>query len=156
MKNEKYYAGFLIIKIWQILKRFGGTKTLAKTSYFWRVKYYQNIICFNSKRLNYFYLKITTGSTQIQAPRIAKDGFDLPSARKISTSVAKMENGSDDNLFLDQLQTVLVMQMGQFIDHDITHTPNHGIDCCNKSRNFPSKIFFLDILLAISFLIVHF
>ena len=88
------------------------------------------------------YLKIT-GSTQIQAPRIAKDGFDLPSARKISMSVAKMESGSESDLpFLDQLQTVLVMQMGQFIDHDITHTPNHGIDCCNKSRSFPSKILF--------------
>ena len=35
MKNEKNYMGFLIIKIQQILKRFGGTKTLAKTSYFW-------------------------------------------------------------------------------------------------------------------------
>ena len=88
------------------------------------------------------YLKIT-GSTQIQAPRIAKDGFDLPSARKISMSVAKMESGSESDLpFLDQLQTVLVMQMGQFIDHDITHTPNHGIDCCNKSRNFPGIRFF--------------
>ena len=65
----------------------------------------------------------------------------MPSARKISTSVAKMDSGGSD-LFLDQVQTVLVMQMGQFIDHDITHTPNHGIDCCNKSRSFPSKIFF--------------
>ena len=37
MKNEKNYIGFLIIKIQQILKRFGGTKTLAKTSYFWGV-----------------------------------------------------------------------------------------------------------------------
>ena len=120
------------------------------------MKYYQNIICFNSKRLNFFYLKITTGSTQIQAPRIAKDGFDLPSARKISTSVAKMESGSDDNLFLDQLQTVLVMQMGQFIDHDITHTPNHGIDCCNKS--LPSKIiFFVTLYISnILFLMLHF
>ena len=29
--------GFRIYKIWQILKRFAGTKTLAKTSYFWGV-----------------------------------------------------------------------------------------------------------------------
>ena len=65
----------------------------------------------------------------------------MPSARKISTSVAKMDSGGSD-LFLDQVQTVLVMQMGQFIDHDITHTPNHGIDCCNKSRNFPGIRFF--------------
>ena len=65
----------------------------------------------------------------------------MPSARKISTSVAKMDSGGSD-LFLDQVQTVLVMQMGQFIDHDITHTPNHGIDCCNESRNFPGIKFF--------------
>ena len=37
MKNEKNYAGYFIIKIQQILKRFGRTKTLAKTSYFWGV-----------------------------------------------------------------------------------------------------------------------
>ena len=37
MKNGKNYMSFLIIKIWQILKGFGGTKTLAKTSYFWGV-----------------------------------------------------------------------------------------------------------------------
>ena len=39
MKNEKNYMGFLIIKIEQILKRFGGTKTLGKASYFWGVHY---------------------------------------------------------------------------------------------------------------------
>ena len=37
MKNEKNYAGFLIIKIYQILKSSGGTKTLAKAFYFWGV-----------------------------------------------------------------------------------------------------------------------
>ena len=38
MKNEKNYIGFFITKTQQILKRFGGTKTLAKTSYFWGVR----------------------------------------------------------------------------------------------------------------------
>ena len=37
MKNEKNCMGFLINKIWQILKYFCGAKTLAKTSYFWGV-----------------------------------------------------------------------------------------------------------------------
>ena len=27
--------------------------------------------------------------------------------------------------------------MGQFIDHDITHTPNHAKKCCNKDGSFP-------------------
>ena len=47
MKNEKNYMGFLIIKILQILKRFGGTKNLTKTSYFWGVCVEQKLpICF--------------------------------------------------------------------------------------------------------------
>ena len=49
MKNEKNYAGFLNLKIQQILKRFGGTKTLAKTSYFWGV-YTQGPCTFTTKK----------------------------------------------------------------------------------------------------------
>ena len=58
------------------------------------------------------------------------DGSELESARKISMTVAEMENFNNTNT--DEIQTVLVMQMGQFIDHDITHTPAHAIPCCEN------------------------
>ena len=99
-------------------------------------------------------LKIT-GPTKTELPKtLGNDGFELPSARKISMSVAELETPSRAST--DHLQTVLVMQMGQFIDHDITHAPNHGIDCCNKS--LPSKIiFFITLYISnILFLMLHF
>ena len=37
MKNEKNYVGFLISKVWQILKRFAGTFYQAQTLKFWGV-----------------------------------------------------------------------------------------------------------------------
>jgi len=72
----------------------------------------------------------------VAGPRIAKNGFDLPSARKLSTTVTKTSANQDRR---DGVSTVLVMQMGQFIDHDITHTPNHAKKCCNKDGSFPSS-----------------
>ena len=57
--------------------------------------------------------------------------IQLPSAREVSNALIGKDNPADaDN-------TVLVMQMGQFIDHDITHTPNHGIQCCGRNGAFP-------------------
>jgi len=65
--------------------------------------------------------------------RSSVDNSELPSARSISNSLSA---GSDP---LDTDNTVLVMQMGQFIDHDITHTPNHGIQCCGRNGAFPAS-----------------
>ena len=65
--------------------------------------------------------------------RSSVSNVELPSARAISTALAV---GSDR---ADSSNTVLVMQMGQFIDHDITHTPNHGIQCCGRNGAFPKS-----------------
>ena len=66
-----------------------------------------------------------------QLPRTKSiDGSELESARKISMTVAELENVLNTNT--DETQTVLVMQMGQFIDHDITHNPAHTIMCCEN------------------------
>ena len=48
-----------------------------------------------------------------------------------------MTRTSANNDRRDGIHTVFVMQMGQFIDHDITHTPNHAKKCCNKDGSFP-------------------
>ncbi len=67
-------------------------------------------------------------------PRRSADGIrELPSARQISTVLTRESNA------VDSLHTVLVMQMGQFVDHDITHTPNPGSSCCGRDGSFPRQ-----------------
>jgi len=68
----------------------------------------------------------------VDLPRRRSDNnFELPSAREVSNALAVGSNANDND------NTVLVMQMGQFIDHDITHTPNHGVSCCSRGGGFP-------------------
>ena len=62
-----------------------------------------------------------------------ENGEELPSARIVSAVMTETSNVAS------AVHTVMVMQFGQFIDHDITHTPNHGQQCCNKDGSFPSK-----------------
>ena len=65
-------------------------------------------------------------------PRKAVGGSQLPSAREVTQTVFAAGD--------DRTSTVstLFMQFGQFLDHDITHTPNAGIgpvdtpQCCLK------------------------
>jgi len=76
----------------------------------------------------------------IDIPRRSTNGGSLPSARVVSTSLAKDFSNQDARY------TYLVMVFGQFVDHDITHSPilkngnNQDIDCCSSSAgiNFQS------------------
>ena len=60
-------------------------------------------------------------------PRLAKSGSQLPSAREVSQEAFKVGSASDANDI-----SVYFMQMGQFIDHDLTHSPAPERDCCLK------------------------
>ena len=62
----------------------------------------------------------------MEKPRTA----GLPSARRVSTATISSQDTKTDKY------TLMLMQWGQFVDHDITHTPTvkgeeeSGILCC--------------------------
>lgn len=61
----------------------------------------------------------------VNAPRSkASNGQDLPSSRLVSSVFATDANQPHENL------TLLVMQWGQFVDHDLTHTPIQKGEWC--------------------------
>ena len=55
----------------------------------------------------------------VMMPRAASNNEQLPSARWISTKVTSAE---EKQSFLN---TILLMGIGQFIDHDLVHVPVH-------------------------------
>ena len=71
-------------------------------------------------------------SDGIWNPKVAKSGEALPSARLVSINIVPDVDAPSE------LDTHNVMQWGQFVDHDITHTPlfrlsdknTTGIKCC--------------------------
>ncbi|XP_063241793.1 peroxidase-like [Bacillus rossius redtenbacheri] len=71
----------------------------------------------------------------VNSPRsLAASGKELPSARLVSTQFAKDVDRPHENY------TVMVMQWGQFLDHDLTHTPisrgtnGFGLSCCRDGK----------------------
>ena len=73
------------------------------------------------------------GDGTIHLPRRSRSGnVELPSARQLSQRMTGDSNVADD------IQTVLVMQMGQFVDHDLTSTPTSSSKCCSKESSSTS------------------
>ena len=72
-------------------------------------------------------------------PKVSKAGSALPSARLVSINIIPDVDAPSE------LDTHNVMQWGQFVDHDITHTPlfrlsnenSTGIQCCNPDGGAP-------------------
>lgn len=89
----------------------------------------------------------------VSSPRVAADGSALPNARKISYTVHPNVSNPATNI------THMVMQLGQFIDHDFAlaplmpdpgeivnlGNPNNVIDCCSPGRRNASNCFSIDI-----------
>ena len=70
----------------------------------------------------------------INEPRVASDGSPLPSARDVSLALAP------DNNKPNRRYTLMVMQLGQFIDHDLTHTASTRSEFHIQSM---SKLFYV-------------
>lgn len=75
-------------------------------------------------------------SDGLHAPRLSYSGYNLPNPRLLSNLVHK-------DLPLDAYYTHFKMAWGQFLNHDITHTPVHSsylnnvkkygdLDCCRQ------------------------
>jgi peroxidase len=62
--------------------------------------------------------------------RTDKRGSELPSARLLSTTLGRSTE-SFSKKPNDGIRTIFLMQMGQFIDHDLAHSPNFpDTNCC--------------------------
>jgi len=78
-------------------------------------------------------------SDGVWRPKVSKSGSALPSARLVSINIVPDVDAPSE------LDTHNVMQWGQFVDHDITHTPlfrlsnpnSTGIQCCTADGDAP-------------------
>jgi peroxidase len=84
-------------------------------------------------------------SDGVWRPKVAKAGGPLPSARLVSINIVPDVDAPSE------LDTHNVMQWGQFVDHDITHTPlfrlsgkgEAGIQCCETDGTGPYNKLYL-------------
>merc|ERR1719499_418473 len=83
-------------------------------------------------------------SDGVWRPKVAKSGAPLPSARLVSINIVPDVDAPSE------LDTHNVMQWGQFVDHDITHTPlfrlsgeSAGIQCCEADGSGPYNKLYL-------------
>ncbi|XP_060869219.1 peroxidase-like [Metopolophium dirhodum] len=77
----------------------------------------------------------------VNSPRSrAANGSPLPSARQVSVTFTQDVDSPSENY------TMLLMQWGQFLDHDTTHTPisrgqmGSGISCCRNGREIENSL----------------
>jgi peroxidase len=78
-------------------------------------------------------------SDGIFRPRVAKSGQPLPSARLVSINIIPDVDAPSE------LETHNVMQWGQYVDHDLAHTPlfrlssnnSDGVKCCEEDGSAP-------------------
>ena len=67
--------------------------------------------------------------TGIFSPRVSSvPGRPLPSAREVSLELTALSDVDDDDLESREssINSLLMMQVGQFLDHDVAHTPVHS------------------------------
>lgn len=70
-------------------------------------------------RIYKFRFLVLAQRTGVNTPRLAVGDVELPSARLVSQSLTESSHRSSQS----ETWTLMLMQWGQFLDHDITHSP---------------------------------
>ena len=64
-------------------------------------------------------IKLSIRPKGVNTPRLAEGDIELPSSRLVSQSLTESSHRSSQS----ETWTLMLMQWGQFLDHDITHSP---------------------------------
>uniref|UniRef100_A0A0P5JUL6 Chorion peroxidase n=1 Tax=Daphnia magna TaxID=35525 RepID=A0A0P5JUL6_9CRUS len=78
----------------------------------------------------------------VNTPRLAVGDVELPSARLVSQSLTESSHRSSQS----ETWTLMLMQWGQFLDHDITHSPlvrgqnSTGVTCCQRGQFLDASV----------------